>query len=416
VACSDKDSADDDSKEGKGTLHFKNISCEGDGPTCDIGLPYNKGIVDYVRETNKTNGFGGYKIELDTFNGNYDHAVNEKKIESWRKDEEYADVLGYFLWCTPEATYLHTIAEKDKKLSIPCSYAGHLATPVDVKYENTAGKGEAPGGAYTFFAGTDYSTTIRAGVQFMKDKGAKRAAFFYCEQTDFCYGPIPAGKDYAAEVGLEVAPDYRAHVAEFASYTADIKKYVKDNPDVDWVWCGNATTSCAELNKALVAAGSKAKMVLNTYGLDERTAETCKEDCTDVKNVYGILPFTPFGDLTVPGMEDVVAYHEAGRIADGEDEDEHANVRYVQGHVSGLMIKLAIDKLDGDEVPTGENIKKALETFRNQSTAELTEPLSFNKDDHRPTSTARVYSINTKGKLQFEVNVDVELKREWLGW
>ncbi|MEN9581064.1 MAG: hypothetical protein RJA70_4073 [Pseudomonadota bacterium] len=36
LACSGDEAAEETSKTGKGTLHFKNVSCEGDGPTCDI--------------------------------------------------------------------------------------------------------------------------------------------------------------------------------------------------------------------------------------------------------------------------------------------------------------------------------------------------------------------------------------------
>lgn len=416
IACGG-DKEDDVGAQSRGTLHFKNISCTGDGPTCDIGLPYDKGLVDYVRETNKSNGFGGYQVELDNFNADYDHDKAQEQINEWRASSDYANVLGMFVWGTPESIYYHALAEADEKVSVSSSYAGQLATPVDVTYENSVGMGMSPGGAYSFFAGTDYSTTIRAAVQFMKDEGAKKAAFFYCEQTDFCYAPIPAGKDYAATIGLEVGLDYRAHISEFDTYGADLVTYFQENPDVDWIWCGNATTSCSLLQKAVVAAGSNAQMVANTYGLDENTADLCGEACTSTKNTYGILPISPFGDLTVDGMEAVVNYHEAGRLADDEDPDLYANVRYVQGHVSGLMIKLALDELLArGEAPTGKGIKEALETFRNQSTAGLTELLTFSAKDHRPGSTARIYAVNSSGKLRFEKNVEVPLKQEWLGW
>ncbi|HKQ68998.1 MAG TPA: ABC transporter substrate-binding protein [Polyangiaceae bacterium] len=416
-ACSSSSGGGDPGTSSRGTLLFKNISCVGDGPTCDIGVPYDKGLADYVRETNKSNGFGGYQVNLVSFNANYDHNAAQAQIESWRAASDYKDVLGMFVWGTPESNYYHQLAQKDEKVSISSSYAGQLATPIDAQYTNSEGTKQSPGGAYSFFAGTDYSTTIRAAVQFMKDSGAKKVAFFYCEQTDFCYAPIPAGKDYAKDIGLTVGDDYRAHIAEFDAYTADLTTYFQKNPDIDWAWCGNATTSCALLQKALVAAGANTKMVFNTYGFDEETARICGEACTSRKNTYGILPIAPFGDLTLPGMETVVTYHGAGRQADSDMMNLYTNVRYVQGHVSGLMIKLALDQLqtEGRE-PTGKGIKEKLESFRNQSTAELSEPLTFTATDHRPGSTARIYAVNSSGFLTFEKNVSLNLKPEWLGW
>ena len=79
-------------------------------------------------------------------------------------------------------------------------------------------------------------------MRFVQDKGGHKVAFAYCTGSTFCTEPIPAGKTYAKEIGLAIAPDFNPELADTAQVIDDkMKAYAAANPDVDWFWVGNST-------------------------------------------------------------------------------------------------------------------------------------------------------------------------------
>jgi branched-chain amino acid transport system substrate-binding protein len=141
----------------------------------------------------------------------------------------------------------------------------------------------------------------------------------------------------------------------------------------------------------------------------------CGADC--VGNTYVMMSFAAFGDLRFMGMEKVVALHKKYRMLDGEPETKWANVRYVQGYVSFFIFQRALEQvIDAGKEVNGRNLKDALETFRAVESGGLTAPISFTPEDHRPTNRVRVYSMNDRGKFQYEDEISVDLQRDWMGW
>jgi branched-chain amino acid transport system substrate-binding protein len=156
------------------------------------------------------------------------------------------------------------------------------------------------------------------------------------------------------------------------------------------------------------------KVIGNVYGFDESVFSRCPS-CID--RYLGIAPFAFYGDVTSVGMEDVVEIHDRYRAQNGEDKALYADVRYVQGYVSVLLFKIAVEQLVRDHrVVDGPNLKGMLERFQDVQTAGLTAPISFSPIDHRPNGTVSIYSINDFGKLRFEEQQAIELRPEWVGW
>ena len=134
-------------------------------------------------------------------------------------------------------------------------------------------------------------------------------------------------------------------------------------------------------------------------------------------NTYSVQAFAAFGDLRHAGMEELMRVYSKWRGKDGEPENKWRNMRYVQGYVSFFVFRKGVEKLlDDKKELTGKNLKEAYESFRNLQTGGLTPPISFTAEDHRPTNITRIYSMNAQGKLQFEDEINIQLKPEWLGW
>jgi len=82
-------------------------------------------------------------------------------------------------------------AALEKKVFISGSYANTLATPVaqDHQIKLPDGKSQdfkAEPAPYNFFAGTDYGTQARVGMEFVKMKGGHKIGFAYCRESPFC--------------------------------------------------------------------------------------------------------------------------------------------------------------------------------------------------------------------------------------
>jgi branched-chain amino acid transport system substrate-binding protein len=391
------------------------------GATSENGAPYYAGILDAIRETNDSGGIKGYLIEEKTV----DHAYMKDRwvaaYNDWKaNDPKFDQVIQFFSWGTPDTQEFSKDAQMREVPWISGSYATTLATPLPQRRTITVPTEAAPrefvaeGAPYNFFAGTDYSTQIRIGMDFVKRKGGTKIAFAYCAGSAFCKEPIPPGKTYAAAIGIAIAPDINPELGDKeADIDGKVMTYAAANPDVQWFWVGNSIFTSTFFAKAVKKYLPNAKLIMNLYGMDERTWELCGEAC--VGNTYSVQAFAAFGDLRHPGMEELLRVYNKWRTKDGGMEWK--NMRYVQGHVSFYLFRKGVETLiDQKKALTGKNLKEAYESFRSLNTGGLTPPISFTPEDHRPTNITRIYSMNPQGKLQFEDEINIQLQSEWLGW
>jgi branched-chain amino acid transport system substrate-binding protein len=349
----------------------------------------------------------------------------------------------FFSWGTPDTQMFSKVAAMDGKPFISGSYANTLATPVAQMHAITMPDGkvqefDAQAAPFNFFAGTDYGTQARVGMEFVKSKMGKKVGFAYCRESPFCAEPIPAARTWAKQIGLAEGPDTLNITLsdDFATVKQKISDYVDANggigkPDsIDWYWAGNSITTSLYVAKALrektkdlgLSDDMAPKVINNMWGMDERAWALCGADC--VGNTFVVMSFASYGDLTVPGMEQVVALHDKYRAMDkgmnpacDKDPLNCANTRYVQGYVSFYIFQKALEQvIDKGKPINGTSLKEEFESFRNLESGGLTAPISYTTDDHRPTNRVRIYSMNQYGKFQFEDAISVQLQTDWMGW
>jgi branched-chain amino acid transport system substrate-binding protein len=404
----------------RGTLQLRTMM-DYTGPTSDNAAVYYQAIKDAMREANATGGIKGYTLDEKFYDHAYDLSRAKTKYEEWKGDPSWASVLMFFSWGTPDTQAFSSDAAREGKPFISGSYANTLATPVAQSRDITMPDGQvqtftAMAAPYNFFAGTDYGTQARIGMEFVKKRNGHKVAFAYCSSSPFCAEPIPAGKTYAKLIGLEQGPDVNPELTDTeAMIDAKMKAYIEAHADIDWYWVGNSITTTLYTAKAVKKYNPAARLIVNMWGMDERAWEMCGVAC--VGNVYVVMSFAAFGDTRAEDMEKVLALHRKYRSLDNEDPGKWANVRYVQGYVSFYVFRKAVEQLvDQKKEVTGRNLKTALETFRALESGGLTAPITFTTEDHRPTNRVRIYSMNMQGKFQFEDEVSVQLQREWLGW
>lgn len=408
----------------RGTLSVRHLT-DATGPTKDVSVPSTAGIVDFFAYQNRQGGIRGYHVNVETVDFGYQADRAESTYNLWKTDASFPDVVTIFGLGTPDSVRLSPFVTRDQIPYLSQSYLGSLAAPrpLDTTYRMPDGSTipvKNVGAPYNFFVGTDYSTAIRIAMEFVKKRGGRRVAFLHCSANAYCTGPIPAGKSYLSELGIAVAPDPQpGEFPELADseeiIATKLSAYLDRNPDIDWAWIGNLTASTVSIAKTVAAKSPNVRMIVNTWGFDETVFGKCGSACVD--RLFGLVPFSAYGDTRYSEMENVVACHDVFRFEQGAPAGLHANLRYVQGYVTALIWAIAVERLvEGGQPITRENLRNMLETFRGIQTGGLAAPVTFTPEDHRPTSSSRIYSINSAGKLKYQDEIQIRLRPEWLGW
>ena len=267
----------------KGTLHIRSLMAL-TGATSDNGKEYYQGIKDALREANeRPGGVAGWRFEEQVYDHSYMKPNWVAKYAEWKAQPDWAQVLMLFTWGTPDTSEFSADAAIEGKPFISGSYATTLATPMPQTRMVTMPDGtektfNANGAPFNFFAGTDYSTQIRIAMRFVQDKGGHKVAFAYCTGSTFCTEPIPAGKTFAKEINLAIGPDFNPELADNAQVIDDkMKAYAAANPDVDWFWVGNSTSTTIPTIQAVKKYLPNAKVIANLYGFDERCGTSVRE-------------------------------------------------------------------------------------------------------------------------------------------
>jgi ABC-type branched-subunit amino acid transport system substrate-binding protein len=470
----------------QGTVYVR-IATDFSGTATDIAIPHFWGIYDYLRNLNENGGIRGCQIDMNVQDNNYTPAKTTDVVNGWRNnDPHWKDVSTLFIFGTGPTTAVGPTIMTEKKVIIPGSYAGSLASPApikkDVPYtvlnpqyqaaqfdENKA----SPGWPYIFFPATDYGTAIRLAIQAAWTISPGRVALAHdtADKCAYCVDPLAAGASFIPSLqGMSLGRDLiipqtsnpadaaKIHTAvdtyfndpttgEIAHFkTANATSYAYD--PVVWVWSGNSVYASAILAKEIAAVQAaidkdtaiqailtankktwKVRVMANNWGIGETTTTICGADCnTDV--IYGLFPVPRYADLqNSTGMAQLIALHDHYGDQDGKTPppspitprklDDYRDVRYVQGYTAAAMwakaMSAAIDK--GSSNPTGEDIKNALESFKELDLEGLTAgPISFTGADHRPQSNESIYKVDANGTLAFVNKFSVALVPDWLGY
>ncbi|WP_437994788.1 bifunctional serine/threonine-protein kinase/ABC transporter substrate-binding protein [Sorangium sp. So ce185] len=453
-----------------GTLRVR-ITTGATGMATDIAPPYSYGVYDYLRHLNDSHGgIRGCPIDVDMRDAQYDPARTEEVIAAWRREPAWSEVSTLFIFGTGPTTRVAPKLAEEKKLIIPGSYAGSLATPVpisaDVPYAEFNALGQSisatehktsPGYPYIFFPATDYSTAIRIGVKAAWKIAPGRIAMVHdtIDRCLYCVDPLAAGKSYVEHLpgmllGEDLVVPQTSSLEDEGLIVEAVTRYVKREIEkrradpsyvpTSWFWAGNSVVSSSFVGKGAAAAQRlidqafpgqafprrdrwQLRVMANNWGIGERTLSICGADCAGI--FYGLFPVPIYGDTQhSSGMAEMLRIHRVYREKDDHPLDRYQDQFYVQGHAAALMWREAVERAvdAGRERPTGEDLKNALESFQNVVLDGMTAgPISFSPTDHRPQANESVYTIRASGDaggvaFRFVDHYSIELDPKWLGY
>jgi branched-chain amino acid transport system substrate-binding protein len=358
------------------------------GITSDVGKPFAQGVRDGVQWTNENGGINGKKIRLVDVDYGYKIPEAVAAYKRMVSDDKVIMING---WGTGDTEGLKSQVNQDKIPYLSASFSGHLTDPAKTPYN--------------FFVAPSYSDQLRAWLQWVKDdakgkSGNPKVAFFY---GDNAYGkaPIEAGRRYCKEIGIDLV-DEEIVPGAFQDATSQLLNMKQKG--AEYAYINVTTTGVSTILRDAKKLGLATKFGSNPYGFSEALPQVAKEAA---EGVTGVMPHVPFGE-NVPGMKRLMDFHKKNHPQDTHD------ALYVRGWSYVLVWTEALKRADKAKALTGEGVKAALETFKDFDLGGLTEPVTYTKADHRPSTKTPIYQVKG-GKLTKVREYEMPRKPEWLG-
>jgi branched-chain amino acid transport system substrate-binding protein len=356
------------------------------GPTSDQGKDIGQARIDSAQYFNEKGGINGKKIELVSVEYGFQPPRAVAAYKKFVEEDKVILVLGYG---TPDTEALRPYITKDKIPYLSGSYSGHLTDPR-----------QSP---FNFVGGIDYTSQIRIFLNYVKetwkDTSRKpRVAFIF---ADNAYGraPIESGRKFAQEIGVDLVDEeiIPTVVTDVTSQLLTMKQ-----KDPDYAYINTNTQWVPVVLKDSYKLGLKTKYVVNNYGIDERTPGFAGEAA---EGVMGIQDVAYWGE-NVPGMKTLLEFHQKHH-----PNDTHASP-YVRGWMWMVLAVEAIKRAGPN--PTGDALKKALESFKDFDPWGLAPAFTYTNEDHRPTNRAKLVLIKG-GKVVPVREVTVDRDMKWVG-
>jgi branched-chain amino acid transport system substrate-binding protein len=380
------------------------------GPTSDVGVDYHRGVLDHVRYINEVQGGIKGRVKIDLVWADYAYRIPES-LNLYRKYRDVDRVQAIVGWGTNDTEALKEQIAQDQIPFISASYSSHLNDPSKTPYN--------------FYPVSSYSDQLRAVLKFARELARKERIAtpkFVFVYPDHPYGraPIPAGKDYARELGFQVGDDQFVALTalEARSQISAIRGF-----GADFAWFGGTTNSASVTVRDASQAGLKTRWFVNVWGYDENMIKLVGQAA---EGVYGTTPHVYVGE-NVAGMKTI---YDAYKRFQGKDVPKFEVgtpqtpyiASYIRGWLNVYMLKRGLEQIVDGWASYGRlggfagvNVRSALELLKNWDPDGLAPAITLARDDHRPSTTTRIMQIQ-RGKIVLVEPVTVDRRKDWLGY
>jgi len=394
------------------------------GATSDVGTPFSAGVNDTFAWINRTrNGVGGRPVNVLAFDYGYAAPRSVSQYQAWSRDR----VVGIMGWGTADTEALVRFVTRDRIPYVSGSYSAALT--------DAAGKSgrqgvEATG--FNFFYGPSYSDGLRGMLIWAKQdwdaRGQTGKPKYVHMGANHPYpnSPKAAGETLATELGFEVLPAIVFALTP-GDYTAQC--LTLKNAGANYAYLGNTAGSNISVLRACQTAGVNAQFMGNVWGMDENAMKAAGAAANGV--VFPVRTGAVWGQAA-PGMANVQAI---SRVSDAAGT-AYRPVHYLAGVCSAMLMAEAMQTAgEGGGQMTGERIRDGFYARRDWVPTGfdgICVPSTFTPEDHRGTNKVQLFRARVTGdtsqgsvgelmaagtmKLEPVATIEVERKREWLGW
>ena len=329
----------------------------------------SKGIGAYIGYLNATGGINGRPVRLASHDSG---SLPEQSLAVFKQimaEEEdvvvfYGDSTGFALLSAPE------VNERYQVLMGGSSLATVLADPVKFPYQ--------------VLAGPTYAEMVGMLLEYIAEQGGKegaapRVALFH-SNLEFGRDPIPAAKERAAELGIEIVAEIETQPAGI-DVAPEVLKLRQARPDYV-IFHGYVTTVWPEVMVQAVQSGVDA-MFMGTFWAMEPLIIQQLGPLAD--RYMGVFPYRYYWE-----QEDSATLRLMAQVTKAEYLPTYA----LQGWFSGMIFTEVIKRtLDAGLELTGDNLKATLDGIEDWDTGGLIGvPVSF-KNNSIPVG--RIYQGNS---------------------
>ena len=329
----------------------------------------SQGMGAYIAYLNATGGINGRSVRLASHDSG---SLPEQSLAVFKQimaEEEdvvvfYGDSTGFALLSAPE------VNERYQVLMGGSSLATVLADPVKFPYQ--------------FLAGPTYAEMVGMLLVYIAEQGGKegaapRVALFY-SNLEFGRDPIPAAKERAAELGIEIVAEIETQPAGI-DVSPEVLKLRQARPDYV-IFHGYVTTVWPEVMVQAVQSGVDA-MFMGTFWAMEPLIIRQLGPLAD--RYMGVFPYRYYWE-----QEDSATLRLMAQVT----KAEYLPIYALQGWFSGMIFTEVIKRtLAAGMELTGDNLKATLDGIEDWDTGGLIGvPVSF-KNNSIPVG--RIYQGNS---------------------
>jgi len=356
------------------------FQCDRTGPTALVGTVLCPGYRDYIDLINSKGGVEGYKIRVVEVDNEYKVPPAMEAHERFKKEGAVLDAV----YGTPQIAALNKKLEEDKMLGTSPGF-GSAAAADGKRYP------------YTFPIAASYWSQAGAAVEFVKEKlgslkGKKIAFIFYDNPAG--KEPLPILEELAKSEGFELRTfAVPAPGVEMGAQVLDITSRYKPDFVIAHLFGRSPSVSIKEFKGK---GYPLSKIVSFVWGSAE--ADIIAAGGMAVAEGYNTMQFAGVG-TDFPVLKDIQAMYKAqGKQPPKEME---SSVYYNRGVMTAAVqveaVRNAI-KAKGGAMPTGEDVKKGMESIKGVTLGGLLPPLELTPTDHEGGGWVQIWTVKG-GKL-----------------
>ncbi|WP_411714732.1 ABC transporter substrate-binding protein [Natronomonas sp.] len=362
------------------------------GGTSDVGRPTAIGSRDAIKYFNENDLL---PRTIDHPNSDYAYEVPQAQqlYDQYTSGSNPPMIIG---WGTADTEALSGSVAEDQIIYVSASYSANLLTE------------EAP---YNFFGNLDYTSQARAHLKWIADNDAEATIAFIFSNNPFGKAPVEGGKQYANELGLDVADDINLPL-DANSATTQLRQ--ARDAGVDYLIHQNTAGPMQVLLSDKDDVYPDVTVCGLTYTVDEARIQESPENFEGVRYVNAFRTFQGALDVGGDGADMIEANFE--REGRSMDDPQVANLNYVRGCIHAILVLKGLQNaIDNDRDPTsGADVRQSMFDITDENMWGLSEPFNYMEDDRRPTMTGRLFEVSD-GSFEFDTTVELPRREDWIG-
>lgn len=334
------------------------------------GVEFQRGFQDWVEWLNNHGGIKGHPVRYHAADTGYDldqsMAVFHRITNSYDVDFYFGDSTAFEKAVSPQ------LKEMDIMLT-GASFASALDNPE-----------EHP---CVFLPGPSYSEQVGILLKYIANESPDARVAFVHSNTEFGRDPIPAAKEMAKELGLEVVAVIQTPPGS-TNISAQVLKLRQAHPDYA-IMHGYVLAPIPSFIELARKMGMDTQFMGTYYTMDQRIIDQMGKAA---KGFMGVMPYRYYYAEDWKESKLLQVIHKL--------HDEYQSTYYIQAWVTGTLIKhIAAQTLEAGKSLTCGNMRETIAQMEHIETGGLIgKTFAF---DGNSIPVARIYRANvSKGRME----------------